>query len=281
MAKPLSMLDAGQLGARLKDLGVRIDYPPTPDMAAAVRARIVAQASSRSFWRGLLAGPARAPRAQRRLALAVVVAAAVLALLALNPSTRDAVARFIGLKGVVITRAPHPLPTPYPPPTPLPAGGLDLGQRISLSEARTRVRFNVLVPGLPELAQPDQVYFNLPPVGGEVTLLYLARPGYRAAPQTGVGVLISEFRGDLQPGFFGKLLGPGTQVEEVSVGGVRGFWISGSPHEFFYQDSSGQIQTETLRLAGNTLLWERAGVTYRVELAGDKATALRIATSMR
>jgi len=50
---------------------------------------------------------------------------------------------------------------------------------------------------------------------------------------------------------------------------------------FFYRDASGIIQTETLRLAGNTLIWEQDGVTFRLEAQVSREDALRIAASFR
>ena len=44
-----------------------------------------------------------------------------------------------------------------------------------------------------------------------------------------------------------------------------------------YLDADGEPGTEPLRLAGDTLLWERAGTTLRVEGARDLAEALEIA----
>src|SRR5437867_1441669 len=60
-----------------------------------------------------------------------------------------------------------------------------------------------------------------------------------------------------------------------------GFWLAGEPHQFFYRDPSGNFQADTLRLAGNTLLWEEGGITHRLEAQVSKDEALRIASSVR
>jgi hypothetical protein len=106
------------------------------------------------------------------------------------------------------------------------------------------------------------------------------------ATETGLAILISEFRGDLAPDYFDKALGPDTRLEEITVNGNRAYWIEGRPHSFTYRwpDQTGPStrgETEVLRLAGNTLLWEDNGVTIRIESALGKADALRIAESMR
>ena len=51
-------------------------------------------------------------------------------------------------------------------------------------------------------------------------------------------------------------------------------------HEFFYLDADGEPQPDTARLAANTLLWERDGVTYRLESALDRDAALAIARQL-
>ncbi len=45
----------------------------------------------------------------------------------------------------------------------------------------------------------------------------------------------------------------------------------------YYLDADGEPGLEQLRLAGDTLLWERDGITLRVEGARDLAEALEIA----
>jgi len=70
-------------------------------------------------------------------------------------------------------------------------------------------------------------------------------------------------------------------VEAVEVAGVPGYWLSGEPHEFFYVAPDGKVDTETIRLAANTLLWSAAGITYRFESALLLQSAIAIANSMR
>jgi hypothetical protein len=41
------------------------------------------------------------------------------------------------------------------------------------------------------------------------------------------------------------------------------------------------VRNEELRLAGNTLLWVQGDLTLRLEIAGSREDALRIAGSMR
>ncbi|MCW5853357.1 MAG: hypothetical protein KIT87_25035, partial [Anaerolineae bacterium] len=148
-------------------------------------------------------------------------------------------------------------------------------------EARQRADFAVRAPTLPELGQPDAVYLTNIPNGPRVSLVYAPRPGWPASPTTGVAVLITQLRGETNPLLMGKLAADGTTIDEVQVAGGRGFWLAGAPHAFFYRDRQGDIQQETLRLAGNTLVWEQANVTLRVEGVATRDQALRLAESMR
>jgi hypothetical protein len=66
----------------------------------------------------------------------------------------------------------------------------------------------------------------------------------------------------------------------VRVGADRGVWIAGRPHEFAYLDAHGQARYETLRLAGNTLLWNHRGVLVRLEANVTRQTAIEIASSL-
>jgi hypothetical protein len=283
-----------ELELALVGLGPELAFPPTPDLAPRVRARLLASPGG-SWWTGLLG---------RRLALvALLVVALAAGLLALWPEGRDAVARRLGLPGVTIEHAPLP-PAPVPPPTaspsPSPAAArtppaaspspaptvsagarLALGERLTLDEARRRAPFGVLGPERPELGSPDEVYFGEPPLGGQVSFVWYPRAGLPAASGSGVGLLLSQFRGELDPRFYGKLIGPGTRLEELEVDGQRGLWIEGRPHLFLYRNRAGQVADEAVRLAGNVLLWERGTLTLRLESGLEKAEALAIARSVR
>ena len=220
------MSDA-DLERALADLGRRLDYPPTPDLAGAVRARLLAQPARRRGW-GALRRPGRRSGGRwpgRRWPSWLLAGG----LLLLSPDARRAVAERLGLPGVTIqylqpptsviapvtaTPLPGSQPPPtltqpstplQPPPTALPstptADRLGLGERLpALADARSRVAYPVLAPTLPELAIPDEVYLGTPPAGGQVALVYRPRPGLPAAPETGVGLLFTQFRGTLRAG---------------------------------------------------------------------------------
>src|SRR2546428_13839 len=180
-----------------------------------------------------------------------------------------AIAHFFHVPGVIVTRVPSP------PPSLSPATPLDLGRLTTLEEAQRTVSFKIVVP--PALGAPDAVYVASGPPGGEVALAYKPRPGIPLVGETALGVLVTEFRGDLVPQFITKEVGPGTTLEETSVNGDPGWWIAGQPHTIVIRTSPYDSQPETLRLASNTLVWEHGGVTYRIESRLAKATVIRLA----
>ncbi len=264
MADPRLITDV-ELERALRDLGPRYPYPPTPNLASRVRSRIVAQP---------IAAPRRLElwRDPRRLALVAAVLLVLLGAAAIaNPTTRDAIAHFFHVRGVIVSRQPSP------PPSLSPVTPLDLGRQTTMAEAQSAVSFKIAVPST--LGDPDAVYVVSDIPGGEVSLAYTPRPGIPLVKETGLGVLVTEFRGDLNPGFLAKGVGPGTTLQETSVNGDPGWWIAGEAH-MIYVEIHGNGQPVTLRMAANTLIWEHAGVTYRIESALSRADAFRIAAGL-
>ncbi|MEP6753693.1 MAG: hypothetical protein ABI959_13190 [Candidatus Dormiibacterota bacterium] len=257
------MPEHAELEQRLSRLGAELDWPATPNLAPAVRLRI----------------GARRPRFERRWLIAAAAAFLVLAAIAAYPPGRDAIASWINLHTIFRT-VPH-LATPTPLPPGLLGPRLGLGAQTTLETARAAVNWPLLVPA--SLGSPDEVYVQPPPdrpSGGEVTLVYAARPGLHAAGETGVGLLVTEARGAINSEFFGKMIGPDTTIEPVAVSGGSGYWISGAPHAFVFVDTAGVVRYETLRLATNTLLINVGGTVVRIEGNISKAQALAIAAAL-
>jgi hypothetical protein len=253
-----------ELETTLVEIGERLSYPTPTQLASAVRARLREPRARRAFW----TAPAFAPAFVTIALLLLVVAIA-------SPGLRTAAQEFLHLRGIDIFPVPSVASVAPSLPVAVP------GERTTLDEARRRVRFAIRVPTAPELGAPDDVFVETTSTSDTVTLVYRVRAGIPVSPEAGVSAMVVEVRGALDEILLGKATGPGTRVEAVTVGGGRGFWLEGTPHQFFYRDPGGSVRPETLRLAGNTLVWEQDGVTIRLEASVTKDQALQIAATFR
>jgi hypothetical protein len=256
-----------ELERMLTRLGEELDWPPTPDLAGGVMARLDERPARRRRFAGLL------PPAGLRRSLAIAVVALLLlagAAFAAVPGVRDAVLDLFGLQGATVERR-ETLPTPPP------ERALDLGDRTTLEAAR--LGFEPLVPE--DLGAPDGVYVRRGPPGGELSLTYVAGSGLPPAGSTRLGLLVTEFRGDLSPEYVRKVGGETTSIERLSVDGDPAIWVAGAPHFFFYRTPDGTIVEEELRLADNVLLIERGPLLIRLEGGFDRERAVELARSLR
>jgi len=237
-----------ELERALGELARELEHPPTPDLAAAVGRR-------------LREAPRRRPLRTQRIAIALAVALVLPAgAVAAVPAARDAVLDALGIGGVRIERTPRSVTLP-------PSSQPDLGRRIAPARASGSVDFDVV--GTPRLGTPSAVYVRDSPPGGALSHVY---------PN---GLVLTQLRGTRATLYAGKAAGPETTVEQTEVNGERGAWLGGHPHAFYYVDARGHPRTETLRRAESTLLWQRGPLTLRLEGAGSKAAALRIARGVR
>lgn len=239
--------DGGRPGleAQLRSLGREVAWPAAPDAAALAAAVAAAVAVPRP--------PARfrpPRRVMLRAALALAVLAAALGVAFAVPPARTGLLDLLGLKGVSLVRV-----RTLPPVAPAGAAVLR-GRRVSLREARRLAGFPVAVP---PLGPPAEVRFD--EQTGAVGVVW----------GTPVRVRLVELPLDV---VVEKIAASGMDVRPVEVGGAPGAWLSGAPHAIlgiFTQPS----------LAGNTLLWERDGVTFRLDGRLSLAEALRIARAAR
>lgn len=277
MTERLHTVSDERLGMAISS--IELDWPPTPDLVAAVAARVAsdeeagaARARLRRRWPRAVRRPVfgMAPRAALAAVLVAVVAATGLAA-AVSSDVRAALKDLLGISGAVRIERVDRLPDLSP------ARDLGLGARTTLAAARRGSAFPVRVPR--SLGAPDAVYRSSAAPGGVVTLVYLAGDGLPATSgQVGLLLMALPGRGDIG---FAKLVEGGVGVERVRVGSARGFWIDG-PHGLVYADREGEVREESPRLAGRTLVWTTAdGVTYRLESGLGKAAALGVARSVR
>lgn len=279
MTERLGLTTMPQLESALIDLSMAIQLPPTPDLASAVGARLrerpLAFPTRRPVW----------PNLRRSLRRSVLLAA-VISILVVGA----ALGFRLGLDLLSIDFGPAPpvLPSASASATAAtatdatsPGAGLGLGTVESIEDARARVTFPVLVPSVLDL--PDAVYVGGPGLRGQLAFVYRERDGLPASTLLdGAGLLVTQNPGMADERLGGKLLGAGlTTVEAVVVDGAPGYWISGEPHMFWYLAVDGSFIEDSRRLVGDTLVWERDGVLYRIEGAVSKTRALEIAESMR
>ena len=167
------------------------------------------------------------------------------------PQSRGAILRFFHLGAVTIVRVDR---LPAAEERPLSAG---IGPVVSLAEAKQTFGLTLLVPPL----DPP------PPAHLQTARIVSFVFSYRGEP-----VLLSEF--PFGGGFLKKFAGGGTSVEPAGFDGSPGLWISGAVHDVFFPGASP-------RLAGNVLVWERDGATYRLESRSlTKAEAVSLARSL-
>lgn len=278
----------------LEELGARIEYPPTPDLARTVRQRLEAEDEETTARRGWL--PALSPRWAAAAAMVVLV----LAVPVFSPATRDALFGWFvageparsgaqdaaeqagGAAGGAAGESEYSVVPARPEdaeprassggnlpssagspgaPSQL-GGGLGLGEPITPGEALARVG-EVLVPNIGE---PDELYAAGPE---GVVLVYRARPGLAPLGETEIGLVLTQMPGDIEPAYVTNELEE--ESERVSVDGERGYWVPGG------LSPSGR----TVDLRAGVLVWEREGRALRLEADLPKEEAIRIAASVR
>lgn len=253
------------LQERLIQLGQDLAYPQTPNFMPALRSS--------------LGRPARRePFDTRRLALVTAALMVALGALLAIPTTRDAIAGFFGLRGVIIQRVPR-LPSPTPSSGTTAGERLGLGRQVTLPVAEAAVPYGISFPQA--LGSPDQVFLLQPADLKAVALVWLPRRDLPAAAETGVGALVIDFPGTVQPDLFMKMVGPDATVEAVEVNGNPAYWISGKPHGFFFLDGKGNPREDTFRLARNVLIWNQGSLVVRIESALDREHTLELAATMK
>lgn len=278
------------LERELRELGSRLEYPPTPDLARAVRSRLDAEPAPRRGW-------FESPVARWAAVAAVVLIAAVPVL---SPPARDTVAGwFAGGQtssggqagggageaapaaggGQALSEAGSDTTTKIesegesraedipssggvPPPS---AGGPGFGERIPLREAETRLAGREpLLPEARGLGEPDEVYAGGPSRNSGVVLVYGAGSGLPARDDAGLGLVLTEVPGSVGAAYLGEGGLDAAGIEEVSVGDGRGYWApSGGRH------------------LPSALFWERGGLALRLEADLSKREMIVVAESVR
>jgi len=259
----------------LEELAGRIEIPGEPWFADDVLRRI---------------DEPRVRPIRRRMPLVVGLVAAAIIVLLVVPGPRRAVGRWLGFDSVRIepgvtvpttttgTTTATATSTATSAATSTIAPQIDLGPAVSLEQAEAQTGMPDPTPAA--LGAPQSVHVLEPPQSGQIMLVYTPSDLVPQSDVTGVGALVSVMPAHIESGFFRKTLGSDSTVRPVDFDGVHAFWIEGSPHALFFEVGQDQVEQDTLRLATNTLLWERNGHLYRIEADVPLQTAVDIARSI-
>jgi hypothetical protein len=253
----------------LAQLGGELAFPDTPDVAAAVRRRLAERAPARRRL------PSRRALVVAFVALAVAVGAAMAV-----PAARTAILEFFGLRGATVQRVDTLPPVETrPEASDAAARELELGSPVPVVDGFVRVKWPYLV--VPEaLGPPDAAYASPLLQDVKVSLVYEPGAGVPRSRYTGVGILVTEFRGDIAPGYVGKLADAGTAIERLRVGPHPAIWLEGGPHFVLFRTPEGDFGEEVARLAGNTLLVQHGRLLVRIEGELERDRAVEIARSL-
>ena len=288
MTVPLHLDD---ITTALASLATRVDTGDADAFVNDVLAALPPIEQRRVSRRG--PAPMHMPRGRRRWSIAVAAVVAAAATTLAIPEARASVADWFGIGNVRVVRV-HELPALAPTTTVLPgttvlgsptdaelAASLDLRLENDLDAAGKHIGIVAQRPTLATLAAPDLTASG--PASGAPQIAQVWRASNELAPSKAVpavAILFSQIRADIADGGFQKLLPPNTSFTAVQVKGATAWWITGDLHELSYFTRNGTA-TEPLRLAGDTLLWFNAGVTYRLESTLGRDRSIAFADSIR
>jgi hypothetical protein len=234
-------------------IAAELPYPPTPDVAGAVRARL--QVALPRPWR------------LRRWAVAALIALLLALLVAIAvPPVRAALLRVLRIGAMQINLVDDPqqasLPDAAAPRQPMSI--LDLGEEMNLAEAAAVVTL-ADPPFPPTLGEPDAIYGqNLLYREPVISFLWRARGERPQILLTHIGL----------PQFALKWAA-GEQVTETDVRGRPAIWIAG-PHRL---DLASGAADHVTAIPTNVLIWDDGRITYRLEADLKLEEALQIAES--
>jgi hypothetical protein len=262
-----------ELERELRELGALIDYPPTPDVAHTAR-RVLDEGNDR---------PRRLGLAFPTLRWAAVAAAFLLivAVPTLSPGLRATISDWFVAEDfqsaggpAVDTGSPERQSEAGAPSAGVSKSGESLaprfsGERIRLREARARMDGELLLPRMPKLGKPDEVYADGTFGKDGVVLVY--RDGLPSLGDTEISLVLTEVPGSLEASYLRRKATVGSEFERVSVDGGPGYW-----------SATGRIPSAMApRLSGIVLLWEKGDLALRLEANLSKKQALRVAESVR
>jgi hypothetical protein len=267
----MSELERELFEQRLISMANGLDYPRTPDIAAAVMTRL---------------RPSTRPRfISRRLAWSLTILLVLFSSLMLIPPARAAIIEFIQIGIVrIFPRSVEPktevprtaMPESIMPTTATPSllsstlipGLIQLAGETTLAGAQQRVNYSILLPTYPpDLGQPDYVFVQ--DAEGEMAILVWLDP------QQPDQVLMSLHFVPL--GSWAIEKAEPQVIEEANVNGQRAIWATGPYPLRMY---NGDLDFTRL-IDGHVLIWANGDVTYRLETNQPLEEAIKVAESLQ
>lgn len=252
--------------AQVRSIASRMEYPPTPDIAGTITARLRPQTRPRFL--------------SKAAAWSLTIALVLLTSLMLIPPARAAIVEFIQVGVVRIFRVePTPMPT-TPPSTMVPVTATPvpteqsiiplletLAGEMTLEQAQAIVDYEIMLPSYPaDLGRPDRVFVQ--DADGPMTILVWLDP-----QKPGEILMSLHF---LPPGSWAIKKVQPMVLEETQVNGGYAVWTFG-PYPMRYENGD----LEYLRMiSGHVLIWDAEGVTYRLETDVSLEEAIKIAESL-
>ena len=173
-------MPASDLERELLELGPAVEFPPTPDLANTVRARIVREGIRPRRWYELGGSmPVRRSGLLALVALLALAGAVVAGSLGIGP-----------LRILFVEQLPSPAATGTPGVSP--GAGLPLGRAVTLADAQAELPFTLVLPTAEGLGTPDALYLDDRPAAPVVNVVWGAtaeRPAQ--VPGSDVGLLLT------------------------------------------------------------------------------------------
>lgn len=234
-------------------IAAQLPYPPTPNVAGAVRARL--QMAQPQPWR------------LRRWAAAALIALLFALLVAIAvPPVRAALLRVLRIGAIKINLVDDPQQASLPVAAAerQPVSIIDLGEEMGLAEAAGVITL-ADPPFPPGLGEPDAIYGqNLLYREPVISFLWRARGERPQILLTQIGL----------PQFALKWA-TGEQVTETEVRGRPAIWIAG-PHRLDLVSGAAEHVTA---IESNVLIWDDGQMTFRLEADLTLEEVLQIAES--
>ena len=270
---------------RLMELGDEIDrHFARVDVSAAVLLELDTDHGDTSATGG-------SERSRRRLLLVAAAVLLVVAIAAALPGPRRTVARWFGIGTVEIRTVPDSQSTGEsrsasndrePVASSMSAGSASTTTRPATTTT-SPVDLDALGPPVSAAAAMEATGLPLPVATALGEPASWRLPGGRQIvgvyPVDDHVVLVGLLGGLTDSASFSKQVTAGF-ASRLMVDGAPGVWITGGEHLFAVLDESGVIAVDPVRVAVDTLLWERDGLTYRIEGATSLDQALTLAESV-